>query len=119
MFLIFNEKLISDNLVSQVITESQSQQIKTCLVIFSIIFYFNDHILISEMMHTIIILYIDSYNQFNFSINFLLSFILVSEALLTQFSKTYFLIREQNFLIDDTIIFTDRIRQTKLYQFHE
>ena len=117
MFLLSNEKLISDNIVSQVISESQSCQIKTCLVIFSIIFYFNDCILTSKMMCIMIILYIDSYNHFNFSSDFLLLLLLASEALLAQFSKTYFLIEEQNSLVDDTVIFADRIRQTKFHQF--
>lgn len=97
------------------IVESQPQQTKIYLAISLMIFYFNDCILIPEMMRAMIIFYISLYNYLNFSSDFLFSLILTPEDLLARFLKIYFLTGERDSLVDDIIIFVGRIRQAKLH----
>ncbi len=77
----------------------------------------NDQILTPEIMRTLITLYISPNNQPEFNKDYFLSPILAPEPLLAQFPKTYFLTGERDPLVDDTMIFAGRLRQTKLNQF--
>ena len=79
--------------------------------------YANDQILTPEIMRTLITLYISPNNQPEFNKDYFLSPILAPEPLLAQFPKTYFLTGERDPLVDDTMIFAGRLRQTKLNQF--
>ena len=86
---------------------------KTRLAMSSMISYFNDRVLTPEMMRAMIILYVGPYNRPDFSTDYLLSPLLAPEALLAKFPKTYFLTGERDPLVDDTVIFAGRLRQTK------
>ena len=66
-----------------------------------------------------IILYVGPYNRPDFSTDYLLSPLLAPEALLAKFPKTYFLTGERDPLVDDTVIFAGRLRQTKSQVFEQ
>ena len=93
--------------------------LKTRLAMSSMISYFNDRILTPEMMRAMIILYIGQHNRPDFSTDYLLSPILAPEALLANFPKTYFLTGDRDPLVDDTVIFAGRLRQSKRNQFQQ
>ena len=99
------------------ITSSKPKHLKTRLAMSSMISYFNDRILTPEMMRAMIILYVGPHIRPDFSTDFLLSPVLAPEALLAQFPKTYFLTGERDPLVDDTVIFAGRLRQSKYNQF--
>ena len=90
---------------------------KTRLAMSSMISYFNDRVLTPEMMRAMIILYVGPYNRPDFSTDYLLSPLLAPEALLAKFPKTYFMTGERDPLVDDTVIFAGRLRQTKHQEF--
>lgn len=99
------------------ITSSKPKHLKTRLAMSSMISYFNDRILTPEMMRAMIILYVGPHIRPDFSTDFLLSPVLAPEALLAQFPKTYFLTGERDPLVDDTVIFAGRLRQSKYNKF--
>jgi hypothetical protein len=81
--------------------------------------YVHDRILTPEMMRAMVILYIGPHHRPDFNTDFFLSPVLAPDALLAQFPKTYILTGERDPLVDDTVIFAGRLRQAKLYRFHE
>lgn len=94
-------------------TSHHSEPMKTRLATSSMISYFNDRILTPEMMRSMIILYIGPHNRPDFSTDYLLSPVLAPDMLLAKFPKTYFLTGERDPLVDDTIIFSGRLRRVK------
>ena len=95
------------------LASSKPRILRTRLAMSSMISYFNDRILTPEMMRAMIILYVGPHNRPDFSTDYLLSPLLAPEALLANFPKTYFLTGERDPLVDDTVIFAGRIRQSK------
>ncbi len=79
----------------------------------SMISYFNDRVLTPEMMRAMIILYIGPHNRPDFASDYLLCPILAPDVLLARFPKTYFLTGERDPLVDDTVIFSGRLRRVK------
>ena len=105
---------------AQVASQSaKPQALKTRLAMSSMISYFNDRILSPEMMRAMIVLYIGPHNRPDFATDFYLSPLLAPEALLARFPMTYILTGERDPLVDDTVIFAGRIRQSKLARFVE
>ncbi|KAL1882365.1 hypothetical protein VTK73DRAFT_1924 [Phialemonium thermophilum] len=90
-----------------------AEPLRTRLAMSSMISYFNDRVLTPEMMRAMIILYIGPHNRPDFSKDYLLSPILAPDLLLTRFPKTYFLTGERDPLVDDTIIFSGRLRRVR------
>ncbi|EPE07617.1 hormone-sensitive lipase [Ophiostoma piceae UAMH 11346] len=86
----------------------------TRLATASTISYFNDRVLTPEMMRAMIILYVGPHNRPDFSQDYLLSPILAPDLLLAHFPKTYFLTGERDPLVDDTVIFSGRLRRIKM-----
>ncbi|CAI7603019.1 unnamed protein product [Penicillium pancosmium] len=100
-------------------SEDQVQPLKTRLAVSSMISYVHDRILTPEMMRAMIILYIGPHHRPDFNTDFYLSPVLAPDALLAAFPKTYILTGERDPLVDDTVIFAGRLRQSKLHLFHE
>lgn len=94
-------------------TSHHPEPLKTRLAMSSMISYFNDRILTPEMMRAMIILYVGPHNRPDFSQDYLLSPVLAPDALLARFPKTYFLTGERDPLVDDTVIFSGRLRRVK------
>ena len=99
------------------LASSKPKVLKTRLAVSSMISYFNDRILTPEMMRAMIILYVGPHNRPDFSTDYLLSPLLAPEALLANFPKTFFLTGERDPLVDDTVIFAGRLRQSKYNSF--
>ena len=99
------------------LASSKPKALKTRLAVSSMISYFNDRILTPEMMRAMIILYVGPHNRPDFSTDYLLSPLLAPEALLANFPKTFFLTGERDPLVDDTVIFAGRLRQSKYNSF--
>ncbi|KAI6263152.1 hypothetical protein MCOR27_010634 [Pyricularia oryzae] len=94
-------------------TSHHSETMRTRLATSSMISYFNDRILTPEMMRAMIILYIGPHNRPDFSTDYLLSPVLAPDVLLAKFPKTYFCTGERDPLVDDTVIFSGRLRRVK------
>ena len=94
-------------------TSHQVEPLKTRLATSSMISYFNDRVLTPELMRAMIILYIGPHNRPDFSTEYFLSPVLAPEAILAKFPKTYFMTGERDPLVDDTVIFSGRIRAAK------
>ncbi|KAK3386544.1 alpha/beta-hydrolase [Podospora didyma] len=92
------------------------EPMRTRLAMSSMISYFNDRVLTPEMMRAMIILYVGPHNRPDFSRDYLLSPILAPDVLLARFPKTYFLTGERDPLVDDTVIFSGRLRRVKAAQ---
>ncbi|KAK3946457.1 hormone-sensitive lipase [Diplogelasinospora grovesii] len=92
------------------------EPMRTRLAMSSMISYFNDRILTPEMMRAMIILYVGPHNRPDFAQDYLLSPILAPDALLAKFPKTYFLTGERDPLVDDTVVFSGRLRRVKAAQ---
>lgn len=92
------------------------EPMRTRLAMSSMISYFNDRVLTPEMMRAMIILYVGPHNRPDFSQDYLLSPILAPDVLLSRFPKTYFVTGERDPLVDDTIIFSGRLRRVKAAQ---
>lgn len=90
-----------------------AEPMKTRLATSSMISYFNDRVLTPEMMRAMIILYIGPHNRPDFTSDYLLSPVLAPEALLAKFPKTYFMTGERDPLVDDTVVFSGRLRRAK------
>ncbi|KAK1544869.1 hypothetical protein CPAR01_02371 [Colletotrichum paranaense] len=90
-----------------------SEPLRTRLAMSSMISYFNDRVLTPEMMRAMIILYIGPHNRPDFSKDYLLSPVLTPDSLLARFPKVYFLTGERDPLVDDTVIFSARLRKVK------
>ncbi|KAK0706352.1 Alpha/Beta hydrolase protein [Lasiosphaeria miniovina] len=92
------------------------EPMRTRLAMSSMLSYFNDRVLTPEMMRAMIILYVGPHNRPDFSRDYLLSPILAPDVLLARFPKTYFLTGERDPLVDDTVIFSGRLRRVKAAQ---
>lgn len=90
-----------------------AESMGTRLATSSMISYFNDRVLTPEMMRAMIILYIGPRNRPDFTQDYLLSPVLAPEALLAAFPKTYFMTGERDPLVDDTLIFSGRLRRAR------
>ena len=80
--------------------------------------YMDDRILTTDTMRALVFLYIGSC-KVNLDTDYLLSPILAPTSLLARFPKTYIITGERDPMVDDTIIFSHRLRQAKLEQFAE
>ncbi|TEA13076.1 Hormone-sensitive lipase [Colletotrichum sidae] len=100
-------------------TSHHSEPLRTRLAMSSMISYFNDRVLTPEMMRAMIILYIGPHNRPDFSQDYLLSPVLTPDALLARFPKVYFLTGERDPLVDDTVIFSARLRKVKEAMFEQ
>ncbi|KAJ0298332.1 hypothetical protein COL516b_009985 [Colletotrichum fioriniae] len=96
-----------------------SEPLRTRLAMSSMISYFNDRVLTPEMMRAMIILYIGPHNRPDFSKDYLLSPVLTPDSLLARFPKVYFLTGERDPLVDDTVIFSARLRKVKESMFDQ
>ncbi|TPX08862.1 uncharacterized protein E0L32_009680 [Thyridium curvatum] len=94
-------------------TSHHPEPMRTRLAMSSMISYFNDRVLTPEMMRAMIILYVGPHNRPDFSRDYYLSPILAPDLLLAHFPKTYFLTGERDPLVDDTVIFSGRLRRVK------
>ncbi|EFQ34789.1 hypothetical protein CGRA01v4_01704 [Colletotrichum graminicola] len=100
-------------------TSHHSEPLRTRLAMSSMISYFNDRVLTPEMMRAMIILYIGPHNRPDFSKDYLLSPVLTPDSLLARFPKVYFLTGERDPLVDDTVIFSARLRKVKEAMFDQ
>ncbi|GJD04523.1 hormone-sensitive lipase [Colletotrichum higginsianum] len=100
-------------------TSHHSEPLRTRLAMSSMISYFNDRVLTPEMMRAMIILYIGPHNRPDFSKDYLLSPVLTPDSLLARFPKVYFLTGERDPLVDDTVIFSARLRKVKESMFDQ
>lgn len=105
--------------LTQKISNTKPQPLRTRLAMSSMISYFNDRILSPEMLRAMIILYIGPYNRPDFATDFLLSPLKAPEQLLARFPKVYLLTGERDPLVDDTVIFAGRLRQAHWLKFRE
>jgi acetyl esterase/lipase len=100
-------------------TSHHPEPLRTRLAMSSMISYFNDRVLTPEMMRAMIILYIGPHNRPDFSQDYLLSPVLAPDDLLVAFPKVYFLTGERDPLVDDTVIFSGRLRRIQEAAFHQ
>ncbi|EQB52255.1 hypothetical protein CGLO_08140 [Colletotrichum gloeosporioides Cg-14] len=114
-----NTQLSSQDAKRKQSTSHHSEPLRTRLAMSSMISYFNDRVLTPEMMRAMIILYIGPHNRPDFSQDYLLSPVLAPDSLLARFPKVYFLTGERDPLVDDTVIFSARIRKVKEAMFDQ
>lgn len=77
--------------------------------------YFNDRVLTPEYLRAMAIMYLaDSPIVPDLKSDYYISPILAPQDILSQFPKTYFLCGEKDPFVDDTIVFANLIRQSKI-----
>ncbi|KAK9462256.1 Alpha/Beta hydrolase protein [Lipomyces oligophaga] len=92
---------------------SQDGVLSTSLAMTSRVSYFGDRIITPEMLRAMIILYIGPRNSPDFATDYLLSPVNAPTELLARFPKVYMLCGEVDPLVDDTVIFAGRLRESR------
>ncbi|ORX70661.1 alpha/beta-hydrolase [Linderina pennispora] len=85
----------------------------TPLAMTSAFTYFNDQVLTPEMMRAMVIMYVGPNARPDFRTDYYLSPIVAPDHLLEQFPPVYFMCGEKDPMVDDTVLFAERIRRAK------
>lgn len=83
----------------------------------SMISFMDDRVLTPDTMRSLILFYVGSGNHVDFATDYFLSPVLAPTDLLAKFPKTYIVTGERDPMVDDTVIFAERLRNAKFQQF--